>query len=102
MKMKITATHWISIAASLAVMGWVENGMAGEAEPLGQWTESFAVQSPAAQRTRGFGRVETESRGYQLAGQRAWVQTFHCENPAKANVRHPDPLGQKSYEEEIN
>ena len=60
--------------------------MAGGAEPLAQWTEAFAVQSPSAQRTRGFGRVETESRGYQLAGERAWVQTFHCENEAKANA----------------
>ncbi len=83
--MNISATRWITIAVSLAVIGGA-HGFAGGAEPLPQWSEAFAVQSPTAQRTRGFGRVETASRGYQLAGERAWVQTFHCENEAKANA----------------
>ncbi|MFA6290710.1 MAG: hypothetical protein WC637_02950, partial [Victivallales bacterium] len=56
------------------------------AKAADSWDELFRVQTPATQTLRGFGRVETDSAGYQNGKQRVWVQTFRCESGEKAAV----------------
>ncbi|MFZ2657111.1 MAG: hypothetical protein WAX69_19410 [Victivallales bacterium] len=50
------------------------------------WHETFHLQAPSVQRTRGFGVVETDLRGYQSGAKSVWVHTFRCENAEKSKV----------------
>jgi len=88
--MKITsliksASAW-KVFGALAKILMVSVTLTSAASAEQPWQAGPATKSPAGQKLRGFGQVETEFSPYEKEQHRVWVMNFRCENAEKAGV----------------
>ena len=84
MKLYKSLSLWIAFAIVVLVLAGGSRAVEpNDAEST--WKPVYALDTPATQAMRGYGRVGTTSSAFDSpAGDRVWVQTFHCENQEKA------------------
>ncbi|HEY3415623.1 MAG TPA: beta-galactosidase trimerization domain-containing protein, partial [Armatimonadota bacterium] len=81
---KWTRSIWVAVSAMALLLLTLTGVFAVAGNP---WQTVYAVDTPAMQTLRGYGRVSTTRSELRTdKGDRLWVQTFRCENPEKAST----------------